>query len=145
MFCIIWHLLFYFLQYCSNTLWLSLTLFLFPFLLYYPYSCLLLLFILLLLLLLLILSTILHCLRCLVKCLGYTSDTLNFIKHWSQFADDTAIITTLESENQYLLNLFTKWCSWSDLIIKISTYMTFGIKKSSTAAVRLEPHLMMSS
>ena len=22
-----------------------------------------------------------------VKCLGYTSNTLNFIKHWSQFAE----------------------------------------------------------
>ena len=30
-----------------------------------------------------------------VKCLGYTSNTLNFIKHWSQFADDTAINTAL--------------------------------------------------
>ena len=41
-----------------------------------------------------------------VKCLGYTSNILNFIKNWSQFADDAAIIPALESDNQYLLNLF---------------------------------------
>ena len=34
--------------------------------------------------------------------IGYTSNTLNFIKHCSQFADDTAIIAALESDNQYL-------------------------------------------
>ena len=79
-----------------------------------------------------------------VKCLGYTSNTFNFIKHWSQFADDTAIITAFEHDNQYLLNLFTKWCSWSDLIVKIRKCVTFGIKKSSTAAVQFEPHLMIS-
>ena len=80
------------------------------------------------------------------KSLEYTSNTLNnFIKHWSQFADDAAVITALESGNQYLLNLFTKWCSWSDLIVKISKCVTFGIKKSSTAAFQLEPHLMISS
>ena len=55
-----------------------------------------------------------------VKFLGYTSNTLTFIKYWSQFANDTAIITTLKSYNQHLLNLFTKYCSWSDLIVKIS-------------------------
>ena len=54
-----------------------------------------------------------------VKYLGYTSNTLNFIKHWSQFTDNMAIISTLESDKQHLLNLFAKWCSWSDLIVKI--------------------------
>ena len=79
-----------------------------------------------------------------VKCLEHTSNTPNFIKHWSQFADDTVIITALESDNQHLLNLFTKWCSWPDLIAKISKRVTFGIKKSSTAPVQFEPHLMIS-
>ena len=59
-------------------------------------------------------------------------------------ADDKTTITALESNNHYLLNLFTKWCSWSDLIVKISKCVTFGVKKSSTAAVQLEPHLMIS-
>ena len=77
-----------------------------------------------------------------VKCLRYTSNILN-IKHWSQFIDDTAI-TAFESDKQYLLNLFTKWCSWLDLIVKISKCATIGVKKSSTAAVQFEPHLMIS-
>ena len=46
-----------------------------------------------------------------------------------------ATVTALEPDNQYLLNLFTKWCSWSDLIIKISKCVTFQFK----------PHLMISS
>ena len=79
-----------------------------------------------------------------VKCLGHLSNTLNFIKHLSQFANDTAIIIALESDNQYLLNLFKKWCNWSNLIAKISKFVTFDVKKLSTAAVQFEPHLMIS-
>ena len=30
--------------------------------------------------------------------------------HWFQFADDAAVFTTDELENQLLLNYFTKWC-----------------------------------
>ena len=33
-------------------------------------------------------------------------------RHWNQFADDAAVISRLESENQILLNLFSRWCSW---------------------------------
>ena len=30
--------------------------------------------------------------------------------HWFQFADDAAVTTTQESENQHLLNRFSVWC-----------------------------------
>ena len=32
--------------------------------------------------------------------------------HWFQCADDAAVITGLENENQILLNHFTRWCVW---------------------------------
>ena len=52
-----------------------------------------------------------------VRCLGYVSTISP--KHWLQFADDTAIMTSLPSDNQMLLNLFSKWSNWTDLVIRI--------------------------
>ena len=31
-------------------------------------------------------------------------------------ADDAAVISGLEKGNQILLNLFSRWCSWADMI-----------------------------
>ena len=49
-----------------------------------------------------------------VKCLGYVYENTLPPKHWFQFADDTGIATALESDNQLLLNVFTKWSNWAD-------------------------------
>ena len=35
-------------------------------------------------------------------------------RNWSQFAVDAVAVTSLEGENQILLNLFSKWCKWSE-------------------------------
>ena len=48
----------------------------------------------------------------------------NFIKymiprHWYQFADDAAVVTGLEHENQVLLNAFNSWCTWADMVIRV--------------------------
>ena len=37
---------------------------------------------------------------------GYWYNNILTPKHWSQFADDSAVVTGLESENQVLLNTF---------------------------------------
>ena len=50
---------------------------------------------------------------------GFSFQFLNPI-HWFQFADDAAVISSQESENQHLLNRFSIWCR------------TFGIKKALT-------------
>ena len=50
--------------------------------------------------------------------------------HWFQFADDAAVITGLENENQILLNHFIRWCAWADMIIRVDKCSTFGIRKS---------------
>ena len=52
--------------------------------------------------------------------------------HWFQFADDAAVVTSQESENQHLLNCFAILCQWSDLIIRVDKCNTFDIKKAVT-------------
>jgi hypothetical protein len=75
---------------------------------------------------------------------GFSYKLLNPI-HWFQFADDAAVITGQESENQYLLNRFAIWCQWSDMIIRVDKCCTFGIKKSLTKSVQYLPKLIIKN
>lgn len=52
-----------------------------------------------------------------IKCLVYVITETKLTKQWLQFADDTIILTSLPSDNQMLLNLFSKWTAWADLVI----------------------------
>ena len=81
----------------------------------------------------------------ILKCLGYIYDTLSCTRQWLQFVDETAIVTSLESDNQLLLNLFTKWVNWADLIIRIDKCHTFGMKKLSSKSMQYEPYLRLSN
>ena len=65
--------------------------------------------------------------------------------HWFQFADDAALITSQESENQHLLNRFSVWCQWSDMIIRVDKCSTFGIKKAITKSVQHLPKLLINN
>ena len=58
---------------------------------------------------------------------GFSIQFLNPI-HWFQFADEAAVISSQESENQHLLNRFSVWCQWSNMIIRVDKCSTFGIK-----------------
>ena len=64
-----------------------------------------------------------------IKCMEYVAKKTLSPRHWFQFADDTAIITVLDEDNQRLLNLFTKWSSWADLEIWVDKCHSFGVKK----------------
>ena len=75
---------------------------------------------------------------------GFSFKLLNPI-HWFQFADDAAVITGQESENQHLLNRFSIWCQWSDMIIRVDKCSTFGIKKAITKSVQYLPKLLISN
>ena len=70
------------------------------------------------------------------KQLGFStsenSDCLFHPVHWFQFADDAAVITSGEKDNQLLLNCFTRWCQWAKMTIRVDKCTTFGIKKFST-------------
>ena len=64
----------------------------------------------------------------IIKCMGYVAKKTLSPRHWFQFADDTAIVTALEEDNQCPLNLFTKWSSWGDLEIRVDKCHSFGVK-----------------
>ena len=66
------------------------------------------------------------------------------IVHWFQFADDAAVISTSERENQLLLNCFTRWRQWAEMIIRVGKCTTFGIKKFS-ACSKLQPKLNINN
>ena len=64
--------------------------------------------------------------------------------HWFQFADDAAVATTNEHENQLLVNCFTKWRAWSDVIITVDKCVTFRIKEFSSRSLQYEPKLFIN-
>ena len=74
---------------------------------------------------------------------GFSISSLRPI-HWFQFADDAAVITGLENENQLLLNHFTRWCTWANMVIRVDKCSTFGIKKSSTSSTQYLPKLLIN-
>ena len=77
------------------------------------------------------------------KQFGFSTNFLLPI-HWFQFADDAAVISGLENENQILLNHFTRWCTWANMIIRVDKCSTFGIRKSATASMQYLPKLFIN-
>ncbi|CAB4008393.1 Hypothetical predicted protein [Paramuricea clavata] len=65
--------------------------------------------------------------------------------HWFQFADDAAVISSQEKENQMLLNRFTIWCQWANMIIRVDKCSTFGIKKHLTKSIQYLPKLFVNN
>ena len=74
---------------------------------------------------------------------GFSLQFLNPV-HWFQFADDAAVISSQESENQHLLNRFSIWCQWSNMIIRVDKCSTFGIKKALTKSIQYLPKLLIN-
>ena len=76
-----------------------------------------------------------------LNCFGYVYDNCSIPRNWFQFADDTAIVTGSVEDNQLLLNTFTKWCTWADLIIRVDKCHTFSMKKSSSKSSQFNPYV----
>ena len=76
--------------------------------------------------------------------LGYKFSKYFSPRHWYQLADDASVITGQEYEVQILLNAFTRWCTWSDMIIRVDKY-TFGITKRGSNAVQTQPKLFVNN
>ena len=74
---------------------------------------------------------------------GFSLQLLNPI-HWFQFADDAAVITGQESENQHLLNRFSIWCQWSNIVVRVDKCSTFGIKKVLSKSAQYLPKLLIN-
>ena len=49
--------------------------------------------------------------------LNYRYDNIIEPRNWFQFADAAAV--TSEYENQILFNVFTRWCNWSRMTIRV--------------------------
>ena len=73
--------------------------------------------------------------------LGYKFSKYFSPRHWYQFADDASVITGQELA-QIILNAFTRWCTWSDMIIRVDKCKTFGITKRGSNAVQTQPKLL---
>ena len=65
--------------------------------------------------------------------------------HWFQFADDAAVISSQEKENQILLNRFSVWCQWANMIIRVDKCSSFGIKKHSSKSIQYQPKLFVNN
>ena len=79
------------------------------------------------------------------KTFGYNFLRYLTPRHWYQFADNAAVISGLESENQILLNLFSRWCSWADMIIRVDECHYFRINKSGTSSKHFQPKLFVNN
>ena len=77
--------------------------------------------------------------------LGYRYNNILTSKHWFQFLDDAAVVTGLESENQVLLNAFSCWCNWLNMIIRVDKCCTFGIRKIETSSIQYLPKLFVNN
>ena len=73
--------------------------------------------------------------------MGYSYCDIMSPCHWFQFVDDTILVTSTEEDSQLLLNVFTKWCTWSSIIIKVSKCKMFGIKKYGRKSIQFKPYL----
>ena len=74
-----------------------------------------------------------------LKQLGYVCHKILNPKNWFQFADDTVAVTSNDYENQVLLNMFTRWCNWSHMIIRTDKCMSFCICKKGSKSVQSKP------
>jgi hypothetical protein len=75
--------------------------------------------------------------------LGYIwgGKTAANIRSWLQFADDAAIISNCCKDAQALLNIFSAWCKWANMIIRIDKCCAFGMHKKAGEYCQFEPAL----
>ena len=80
-----------------------------------------------------------------IRSIGYNyCDTLT-PRHWFQFADDSALVTSTEEDSQALLNVFTKWCQWAGLKICPRKCKIFAMRKNGTRTVQFNPYLKVNN
>ena len=80
-----------------------------------------------------------------IQLMGYYFDELLKPRHWFQFVDDTALITSSQEDNQLLLNVYTKWCNLTGLKVRVDKCMEFGIRKDKTSYIQYKPYLIIAN
>ena len=78
-----------------------------------------------------------------VNCLGYVFYYTLQPHHWLQYANYTAIAMSCIQDNQYLLNLFTKWSVWANFVVRVDKCKSFGITKKVSQSVQFELNLVL--
>ena len=76
-----------------------------------------------------------------LKQLGFIWGPANsmFETTWLQFADDAALISNCTKDAQQLLNIFTAWCTWAGMQIRLDKSSSFGMQKQNTKYEQFEP------
>ena len=77
--------------------------------------------------------------------LGYSFHKVFYPRHLFQFADDAAVITGQEHENQILLNAFSRWCTWANMKMRVDKCHSFSIKKIRSFSNQVIPKLYIKN
>ena len=80
-----------------------------------------------------------------IRSMGYSYSESIRPRHWFQFADDSALVTSTEEDSQALLNVYTKWCYWAGLKICPRKCKTFAMKKNGTKTIQYHPYLRVNN
>jgi len=51
----------------------------------------------------------------------------------------------MESNNQVLLNKFSRWCTWCDMLIRVDKCYSFGIRKENNRSQQVKPVLFINN
>ena len=95
-------------------------------------------------------NTVIQCIKAeKFRQFGYSNSNQSGLSfrsvHWFQFADDAAVITGNDGENQLLLTCFTIWCQSAGMKIRVDKYVTFGMRKQSTKSIQFQLKLFSNS
>ena len=79
--------------------------------------------------------------------LGYIwgSNNATNTRSWLQFADDAVVISNSIKDSQALLNIFSAWCNWAHMIIRLDKCCSFSMLKSKGDYHQVEPALFINN
>lgn len=63
---------------------------------------------------------------------------------WLQFADDAIIVSSSDKNAQTLLNVFSAWCGWAGMQIRIDKCQSFGMRKECDVYKQYCPAIFLS-
>ena len=64
---------------------------------------------------------------------------------WLQFADDAIVITNNDKTAQVFLNIFTAWCQWAQVKIRLDKCSAFGMRKEEGTYDQYNPKIFINN
>ena len=80
-----------------------------------------------------------------LKQLGYVWGPENNRCQWLQFADDAVIVSDSVGNSQKLIEIFSAWCQWAKMTIRLDKCTTFGMLKQKGKFNQIEPGLFLKN